>query len=350
VVAGAAATVVLSAALVLSRSRAAMLALIAFGVILAIGAWRLRARWGLRGTGRRFEVLAACAMAGVIAAVLLPNTLNWKSDSPYLDTVTGVVNYREGSGRGRLVQYTNTLHMTKEHPLLGVGPGNWSVQYPHYAARDDPSIDQDDGMTSNPWPSSDWAAFVSERGAIATGVLLLALVGLAAGALLAMSRASRPDQYLAGLALLGTVVTTVIVGAFDAVLLLPAPALLVWALLGALAPAAKTRLAMPLGGTARRWAAVAAGAMWVCFVARSAGQLAAMSMFTASTHVKEMEQASLADPGSYRIHLRLAQLGVERGSCERARRHGSRAHALFPNAPEPRRLLARCGIRVRRTG
>ena len=58
---------------------------------------------------------------------LLPNRLEWKSDSPYLDSAAGLVNYKEGSGRGRLVQYGNSLRMTVAHPLFGVGPGNWPV-------------------------------------------------------------------------------------------------------------------------------------------------------------------------------------------------------------------------------
>ena len=51
-------------------------------------------------SARRMRVLAAAAGVGVLAAVILPNTLEWRSDSPYLDTVTGVVNYREGAGAG----------------------------------------------------------------------------------------------------------------------------------------------------------------------------------------------------------------------------------------------------------
>ena len=47
-----------------------------------------------------------------------------------------------------------------------------------YAARRDPSLDNSrGGMTANPWPSSDWVAYASERGP-AAALLLLAAFGL----------------------------------------------------------------------------------------------------------------------------------------------------------------------------
>ena len=41
------------------------------------------------------------ARAAAAAALLLPNTLDGRSDSPYLDSARDLVTYREGSGRGR---------------------------------------------------------------------------------------------------------------------------------------------------------------------------------------------------------------------------------------------------------
>src|SRR5881398_878863 len=98
--------------------------------------------------------------------------------------MTGVVNYEQGSGRGRLVQYEHSLAMAAHHPIFGVGPGNWAVDYPNHAARNDPSMsDSEGGMTFNPWPSSDWVAFVAERGLAATVLLALALIGVVVGVL-----------------------------------------------------------------------------------------------------------------------------------------------------------------------
>ncbi len=169
-------TTIIVAALVVSRSRAAWLALAVGAVVIGAMAWMTRPRdQGLR---RPVTLVIVAATIGALGAAFLPNRLEWKSTSPYLDTVRGVVNYRDGSGRGRLVQYTNSLGLMTARPLLGVGPGNWPVDYPKLASHRDPSLADDAGMTDNPWPSSDWVAFLTERGAVATACLALAFIGL----------------------------------------------------------------------------------------------------------------------------------------------------------------------------
>src|SRR5205814_7511782 len=104
------------AALVLSRSRAAWLAVLAMAVTVGGLAFLTRQRWRDRTTRSRLVLVVSTAALGALAAVLLPNRLEWRSDSPYLDSAAGVVNYKEGSGRGRLVQYTNSLRMLPAHP------------------------------------------------------------------------------------------------------------------------------------------------------------------------------------------------------------------------------------------
>jgi hypothetical protein len=98
-----------------------------------------------------------------------------------------------------------------------------------------------------------------------------------------------------------------------------------------------------LGVGARVLAVAAVAGLGVLAVVRSASQLSAMSTFSTTSRVTQLEQASATDPGSYRIHVRLAEGYVRRGSCRRAIAHASAARALFPNAPQPRRLLAACG-------
>jgi len=337
-----AAFALVSGALILSRSRAAWLALIAAAVILVplVIVALVRGRNGLRFG--RLLVLPLAAALGAALALVLPNTLDWNSESPYLDTAKSVVNYKEGSGHGRLVQYGNSLRMSLHHPLLGVGPGNWAVVYPKFASDNDPSL-SDDGTTSNPWPSSDWMAFVSERGVLATAMLGLALIALIADAWRALRAAGSPEDRLAACALVGTVVALVVVSLFDAVLLLPAPALLSWAALGALAPVPRERAAIELPLLRRVLAIVLVAVVGALAVMRSSAQLRAMAVYSGSNRTSQLERASSTDPGSYRIHLRLAEGYMRRGSCTKARAHAVAARALFPNAPAPRRVLARCG-------
>ena len=333
---------IVSAALMLSRSRAAWLALIVCAIVmLPLGMIALSDADGTV-RGGRVAVLPIAAAAGAALALLLPNTLDWRSDSPYLDTAKSVVDYKAGSGAGRLVQYGNTFRMSVRHPLLGVGPGNWSVQYPKFASADDPSMSSE-GMTANPWPSSDWMTFLSERGLPAFVILLLAMMALVADGLRGVRNGLDAEQRLGACALLGTIAVLVVVGSFDAVLLLPVPALIAWSLLGALSQPSRERAAIEMPFLKRMLAVVVIAALGAIVVVRSASQASAMSLFSGTTRASRLERASALDPGSYRIHVRLAAAYLQRGNCSKVRAHATAARTLFPTAPEPRRLLAECG-------
>jgi hypothetical protein len=281
------------------------------------------------------------ALAGLLLALLLPNRLNWRSESPYLDSLTGVANYREGSGRGRLIQYGNTLEMVLDHPLLGVGPGNWPLHYPNYMAPGDPSFDADDDIPTNPWPSSDWMAMLSERGLPATLILLAAGGTIALGAWARVRGGSRRSPPLGDLTTVATLIALFVVGAFDAVLLLPAPAFFAWTTIGALATSARPirEVVLTPGGRRRLTAAVAlvGGALLV----HSVSQVAAMTL-AGSRGREALELAAKVDPGSYRIHMLLATAWRDEGRCDRARPHAERARKLFPNHPAPHVVLRAC--------
>jgi O-antigen ligase len=291
---------IVAASLVLTRSRGAWLAAAVMLIVFALfsRAWT------------RIAGVLAFAAIGAAAALLIPNTLKWRAENPYLESVRGVANYEEGSGRGRLQQYSRSLVMAGNHPLLGVGPGNWPVVYPRFAARNDPSIGGDN-MTFNPWPSSDWVAFISERGLATTVFLLLALASIAFS--------SRDPAVLAIIA------AAVVAGLFDAVLLLPVPAFIVFTALGALTGA---QAIVPVQPGRLAWPPIvililiAAAATF-----RSGAQLVAMTM------VDEPRQAAAIDPGNFRVQMRLAS------KCDHARA----AHDLFPYAASARAAARRCG-------
>jgi O-antigen ligase len=340
-------SMVLAAGLVLSRSRAAWLALLVVGAIVVIPMWRAARKVPHADAGRRLIVVAVLAVVGAALALALPNRLNWKSDSPYLDSVRGVVDYNTGSGRGRLIQYRNTLHMAEAHPILGVGPGNWPVYYAKFAARNDPSLSRNTGMTSNPWPSSDWAALVAESGAFTTLVLILAFIGIIANAFRSVrgSTANNPaarDPFLA-VAVTATILITCAVGMFDAVMLLATPTLIVWAALGALSSRGRTRREWEPGRAGRKRVLLAGGLVMLLFTLRSAAQNIAMSVYDSGESLAAVERAGSWDPGSYRIQMRLAELTMRRGGCAVARGHAARALAMFPTATDPRAILRRCG-------
>ncbi len=333
-----------AAALILSRSRAAWVGAAVCGTFLALeGLWVGRL-WADDRMRKRVLRLATAAAAGLLLALVLPNRLNWRSTSPYLDSLTGVTNYREGSGRGRLIQYGNTLAMAMHHPVFGVGPGNWAVAYPRFMSPGDPSFHTRDIIPTNPWPSSDWMAMLAERGLLAP--ILLALVGgsLALGAWARVRRGPRDTPALTDLTIVATLIAIATVGAFDAVMLLPVNTLFGWTIVGALASSARPIREIRLTRPSRRYLMVVTAAVGVLFLWRSSAQVFAMSLFSKGERTT-MERASRVDPGSYRIHMLLALSWRMAGRCDRARPHAEAAQSLFPNYPAPRQVLRMCGIR-----
>jgi hypothetical protein len=83
-------------------------------------------------------------------------------------------------------------------------------------------------------------------------------------------------------------------------------------------------------------------------VIRSGAQLAAMAVFSQARELRQYETAARLDPGSYRIQMKLASLYEERGNCEKMRGAATAARSLYPNAPDPRRMIRACGRRAPR--
>jgi len=330
------------AALVLSRSRAAWLAVAAAVVVLLIPMIASRKYWRDEAhIGGRFARFTLAAVIGGMVAIVLPNSLNWNSDSPYLDSARGMIDYKQGSGKGRVAQYRNSLHMAASNPVFGVGPGNWPVEYVRYAPSGDRSL-TDDGMTANPWPSSDWVAFISERGFLPTAALLVAFAMLFFAALRRWGDLANPDLVLAQCVLAGTVVTTLVVSAFDVVLLLASPAFMVWSVLGATSGIRPRTHEVKM---APSWLTGAAAALVVASLiatARSATQLVAMSAVGRGGLTAGWVSGAMWDPGSYRINLRVAELYSRRGHCALARGYARQAVALFPHSPAARRIVRSC--------
>ncbi len=330
--------------LVLTRSRAAWLATAISMSVFLLLAFLPGGLWRDEETRRRLRGPLLAVAIGAVLALVVPNTLDWRSDTPYVDTLKGLANFQEGSGRGRLLQWRNSLSLVRADPVLGVGPGNWAVEYPAVVTAEDPSLDSE-GMAANPWPSSDWMAVLSERGPIA--FLLLT----AAGGLLFLTGARawldspREVADLAPLVLASTITATAVVGAFDAVLLLPVPALYVWSLAGVLLPVEAFPKRKAAGWRSRLGLellvlGVGAGLTW-----RSVQQVRAMELIAVWGRLSTRAEAAAMDPGSYRIQVMVAQSYRRRGRCKDAIPYAQQAAHLYPEAAEPKAILRACGQR-----
>jgi O-antigen ligase len=335
-----------AAALVLSRSRAAWLSLLAALVILVVLLFASRKYWSGQTVGGRLARIALAGAIGASVSIALPNSLHWNSESPYLDSARGVVDYRKGSGGGRVAQYRNSLRMSAAHPIFGVAPGNWPVRYVQYAPGGDKSL-AEDGMTANPWPSSDWIAFISERGLVATLALVSVFAALFLGAMRGWKSEPDGDAVLLKIILAATVAAAIVVSCFDAVLLLPAPAFLIWEILGAASGATSagflaTRREIDL--STKEWMLFAAATLLFATVsvARSATATTAMTIVGRGGQTASWVRAAEWDPGSYRLNARVAQLYENRGRCARALPFARRAVSLFPSSAPAKRLLRRC--------
>ncbi len=324
---------VMIAATVLSRSRAAWVGAGTVVVVASLAA--LLTRGGPpRISRRRLFALFAAGGLGGLAAMVVPNELEWRSSSPYRDSFRDVLNYQEGSGRGRLIQYRNSLELVRQDPLLGTGPGNWLVKYPLVTTPNDPSFDRDDPIPTNPWPSSDWIAMLVERGPLGAGLWLL--TGLAFG-LVAIRRARDPDHGTAAIAGLALLAGAAVEGLFDAVFLLAPPTFVVMAGIGALLPATRPVRQLAIAGRRLRsvgWFVLVTGGL----AAKSGGQAATILSAGNGWSSREMEAAIRFDPGNYRLHLLLAG----RTGCPAALPHAEAAKRALPYHPAPARLLKRC--------
>jgi O-antigen ligase len=330
------ALVVVVMAVVLSRSRGAYLAGTAALVVATAGLL-------VRGHRRRVAIpLLACAVA-VLAAVAMPNRLSWRAARPYAATLAALTDYRAGTGRGRLIQYRNTLAMIADAPLLGVGPGNWSVAYPAHASRHDPSHQPMAIQPVNRLPSGDWIGLAAERGIAGLLCVLAAGLLIARSCCSALRRAGAPHGELA-VVCLAALAATAVAGSFDAVLSRPTPLLLAATLIGASAPPMR---AMASVRRPRLVAALLVAALLAAVAHLSALVEATLHhrSYRAGGDVAALERAAAATPGDFRLQAQLALHWSRKGRCERATGPARRALASYPSLAAARQALRGCRTR-----
>jgi hypothetical protein len=225
------------------------------------------------------------------------------------------------------------MELVRLAPVLGVGPGNWFVHYPRVTKAGDPSYAGHLRVPTNPWPSSDWVAFVTERGVV--GALLLLLAGVIAAARAVSRRGlGTPGDAAASAALFGLLAGALVTGAFDAVLLLAAPAFLVSCATGLLLPDPGRNLPLFSGPKVVRATRGVVATLVLFLVLDAASRSAAVAQTGNRRDRETVARAARFAPGEHRLQLRLA----EQGDCAAA----LRAAALMPYHPEVRALASKC--------
>jgi O-antigen ligase len=121
--------------------------------------------------------------------------------APMRDHVGSLVQLRHASIQERLQLWTRTIRMIREHPLTGVGLGNWRVVVPKYGTE---GLRSDKGTLHFQRPHNDFLWAASETGLLG-GVLYIAVFMTVLGlAVSAMARApSMHDRVVLALMLLG---------------------------------------------------------------------------------------------------------------------------------------------------
>lgn len=342
-----------SMCIVLSRCRAAWLTVL---ILCAIGASTPRLRDAFARLGRMAWVLALCSISGFVGAWVLPNAVEWADEHPNVESLKHLVDYREGTGRGRVLQDVSTGRIAVEHPWLGVGPGGWPVAYARNSQPGDPSIASASAFPANRLAQNEWLGAAAERGLVYMA-LLASLGGVLACAGWQSCAARQPiastarcaphecsDAQLRGWALLMTVLSVGIVGMFDAVLSTPVPAVLISLTCGMLIvmpPWAKPRSGDPGRRTmlTMRLAAMALG----CWTAVTAiGDLREQELTAGARDLVALQHLVAKYPMNYSAHLRLAEVWARAGKCGEAMPHIEFARTVYPSSAPVRALSRQC--------
>ena len=170
------ATALVVTVIVYSKARAAWLALLVAGAIIAGFCLLelLKSPRPLRNAGKTAKALAvAVSIVLVLVAVHFNrNGFTWFfSDVAELGARTVQETRFDGTGIHRINIWANTLAMIADRPVSGVGLGNWMVEYPRYHAR--VLVDrQTNYETSHINAHNDYLEIAAELGLIGFGLVL----------------------------------------------------------------------------------------------------------------------------------------------------------------------------------
>ena len=217
-----AAIVIMITALVFTYSRGAWIgflgSMIALGMIISFRLnifqdWSKLKKWG---------TLAVGALIIISAPILMPDKVKQRAATMFKSQGEKITFNLESTG-GREIVYRGTLEMIKDHPILGTGPGTFTILYPQYR---DPRIRIFMNAVHN-----DYLQYGEEMGLFGLGSFVLLLVLFFKKNLSLLKNLK--DKYLQSLTIgfLISIIALAIHSLGDFNLQIPANALLFWIIL-----------------------------------------------------------------------------------------------------------------------
>ena len=224
----------LGAFLVCTRTRGAWVGLAGSVVLCAIVGYCTRQSGGTVPFARLKRGLSVAIVLLVALSATLPENLQHTGmqhfDEKKSDAFAAVASIVSEQGhRGRLNVWRHTLDLILDHPLVGVGLGNWQFLYPIYARGDQVNV------TASPSrPHNDLLWITSELGMLGL-IFYLALLLAAARFAISLLRSANSVTRTTSLALVAVILAHLGEGLFNFPRERIVPALCFWFSLGGLA-------------------------------------------------------------------------------------------------------------------
>lgn len=231
--------------------------------------------------------------------------------------------------------------MIADHYVIGVGPGNWRIEYPRYSSPGDPNIETG-YIPVRRFPQGEWIGTAAERGIPS----ILVIVGI--GVVLVTrwfeaafrSRSRRRTQYAyVGILTLTALVT---IGLFDPVIMTPTAGFVVPVLLGVCAgPFARMRRCAPTP-LVRRTLLIGIGLVGVFLLNFQIRDVVGALVYSNAQSSAGFVQAARIAPGDFSARFLAANALARIGDCTRATPHIEAAMQLYPTAPAIQNLIRLC--------
>jgi O-antigen ligase len=342
----------------LAAAASLALQLVYLAVTRTRGAW-LGAAAGIAGflflnrppLSRRALVCAMVVLVVTLGAAMLPGRMHprdvhdAKRFASGLGFVRTAVDPAASGARARLGLWRRSLLLAREHPLVGVGPGNFAVLFPRYA---EPGATADRVLSPTMAPRrahNDLLERLVDTGLIGLAALLAVL---AAAARLAWKRtrasAAGGEDAALSAAAAGSLAALVVCGMTGFPLAMPATGVLFGSSLGLLARVPERAPDGVHGPTAlRALAMVVAASVPFLFVGMAARRLVVSYWLgwaerelrdpaAAATEraLSALARAKRADPGRFEVSLRIAQAALR---LDRAAEAGIAAREALSREP-----------------